>query len=294
MTFEEKYKRILLETFTYLINFLKENDLNWYAAGGTLIGTVRHKGLIPWDDDIDIHMPRKDFEKFLSIRSKLAGTEYEIKFLDKDNDYYMPFAKFCNKNTTIWEYEERPCLFGVYIDILPIDCVKGDVDSITMSFIEYNHVLTQYRRRCIHFNFSYFLRLMKHKQWHGVASQLRSLSYYFGKVDKYRLKFLNHESTLDTIDGNYYVCYAGVYGHKEIYKREWYREALQLPFENFTILAPIGYDAILTQLYGDYMTPPPPDKCIASHDDRFYVNLNEGLTMSEAKKRVKKGTHKEF
>lgn len=294
MTFEEKYRIILLETYSFLVEFLNENGLKWYAAGGTLIGAIRHKGIIPWDDDIDIHMPRKDFIKFLSLRHNLKDTKYEIKYLDNDSNYYMPFAKFCNKNTTLWEFEERDCLFGVYIDILPIDCVKGNIDTVASSFIEYNRIFTQYRRRCLKFKIPYFFKQIKKRKWQGVASQLRSLTYFFTTSEKYRSKYRDFESKLNVDEGDFYVCYAGVYGRKEIYKKEWYKDGIELPFENTKIIVPVGYDAILTQLYGDYMTPPPPEKCVASHDDRYYVNLKEGLTLLEAKKRIKKGIHKEF
>lgn len=95
-------KNKLNEVFQFTIDFLNSYNLNWCVAYGTAIGAVRHHGIIPWDDDIDIFMPREDYNKFMSLRGELYDTHYRIIAMGDDN-YWLPFAKLFDSNTTIWE-----------------------------------------------------------------------------------------------------------------------------------------------------------------------------------------------
>ena len=98
---------------------MQKNNLSYYAAYGTALGAIRHGGIIPWDDDIDVWMPRKDYERFLALRPSLVDTSFEILDI-QDKGYYLYFAKFCDKNTTLIEREGEPVI-GLYIDIFPLD-----------------------------------------------------------------------------------------------------------------------------------------------------------------------------
>lgn len=112
-----KYKEILCNTMKSFINICKEHNLQYYACAGTCLGAIRHKGMIPWDDDIDVLMPRSDYDKFLALKQKLQGTGYEI--VDSNNQFYNQwFAKFSDANTTIVEITDFPIVFGVYDNIL--------------------------------------------------------------------------------------------------------------------------------------------------------------------------------
>ncbi|KXB74135.1 hypothetical protein HMPREF1860_02125 [Prevotella amnii] len=109
----------LLSLFKEFTLFCKKNNLTYYAAYGTAIGAVRHHGIIPWDDDVDVWMPRKDYEKLLKLKTTLLKTNYEIINIE-NKGYYLYFAKFCNRNTSIIEREGEPNI-GLYIDIFPLD-----------------------------------------------------------------------------------------------------------------------------------------------------------------------------
>ena len=122
---ESLYKEKLLKTMKEFTDVCRRNDIEYIGAYGTVLGAVRHKGLIPWDDDIDVFMTRENYEKFLRLKKSLAGSGYEIVDLD-DKGYYLPFAKFCDTNTTIWEVESLPFVFGIFIDVFPLDFVEED------------------------------------------------------------------------------------------------------------------------------------------------------------------------
>ncbi|GAA6530400.1 hypothetical protein LPYR103PRE_23730 [Segatella asaccharophila] len=101
----EEVRVKLLQTFKAFIAFCEENNLQYYGECGTCLGAIRHKGFIPWDDDIDVCMPREDYEKVIALRGELKGSGYEIfKFGDESSDtgtYTTSFLKFCDANATI-------------------------------------------------------------------------------------------------------------------------------------------------------------------------------------------------
>ena len=118
--FLNKYKSKVLEVLKYTIKFCEKNNLKYYLADGSALGCVRHKGYIPWDDDIDIYMPRKDYNRLISLKEKVSLDGYTVKSL-KDKNYYLTFAKIYDSNTTVWEFKDCPDILGVYVDIFPLD-----------------------------------------------------------------------------------------------------------------------------------------------------------------------------
>ena len=100
----------------------REQNLTYYLVGGSLLGTLRHNGFIPWDDDLDIGMPRKDFERFISIANTVLGEEFELQWITTNKDYWQVFAKVVRKDTLFKEPGlKRFQPHGIFIDIFPLD-----------------------------------------------------------------------------------------------------------------------------------------------------------------------------
>ena len=120
-----KLRSVMLEILDEFARICDENNLNYFLHGGTLIGAVRHKGFIPWDDDIDVAMPRKDYEKFIDIFYNLENTNYYIlsdRSPENTSYYYNPFFKLCKKGTVFADKSIKPDEYsGIYIDIFPFD-----------------------------------------------------------------------------------------------------------------------------------------------------------------------------
>ena len=119
----------LLEMFTWLVDFMSKNNLRYYMIGGTMLGAVRHQGFIPWDDDIDIAMPRSDYEKLIALL-KDPVDHYLIETpRSLEKDYVYGYAKLYDMNTTMTEKKRKNITRGIYIDIFPLDGIGNTLDE---------------------------------------------------------------------------------------------------------------------------------------------------------------------
>lgn len=275
----QKYLSLLLQTMKDFDNFCNQNNFRYYACGGTAIGAVRHQGLIPWDDDIDVYMPREDYNKFLSLKNK-AVSDYEIIDI-RDKGYYVPFAKFSNKKTTIWEYQSIPFIFGVYIDVFPLDSCNGDITFLQSQGDSYKILVDKYVRSLSRHRFREYLNLWKKRQYKEIASLIWDVTYHRLNRIRYHREILAFEEELAKQQGEFYYCYGInlVYPH-EVFPKEWFDEYIMMPFENISVRMPIGYKQYLEQQFGDYMTPPPVENRV-SHHPKHHLDLERRLTIKQ-------------
>src|SRR5690554_3302921 len=118
---QEELKQVIRENLQAIHEFCEEYGLTYYLSDGTLLGAIRHKGMIPWDDDADICMPREDYNKLLELSSKLPEP-YKIGHYSLDSNYIYPFIKFMNSSTEVVEYfGKNTYKAGVWVDIFPLD-----------------------------------------------------------------------------------------------------------------------------------------------------------------------------
>ena len=274
------YRCILLQTMKDFIKLCEENDIKYVAAYGTVLGAVRHKGLIPWDDDIDVYMTRDNYEKLISLKDKIEKTSYEI--IDYNNtNYYLPFAKFCNKQTTLWEMEDYPFILGVFVDIFPLDYVpEGDNDAINLKY-KYKKYWIQYRRCLRKISKNQYLNNIHHHSLRLVLVGLRNKIYQPFKRF-FISRFIKTEHLIKEKNGNRYMCYTTSAQpiDKATYPKHWIENTIKVPFEDFLINIPQDYHNYLTNEYGDYMKLPPIGMRISNHF-HYFIDLNQRLTIDE-------------
>lgn len=263
LSLEEK-KKILVSILSKVHNFCDENNLKYFLTGGTLIGAVRHKGFIPWDDDIDIYMPRNDYEEFLYKFNK-ESERYQLISLKTDG-YYLPFGKVIDTRTILIENVDSDYKMGIYLDIFPLDNLSSNYNAALSLYKEvsfYRRLLaiknaTSDSKRKPYMNF--LLKVGK------VVIMPVSRKWILSKIDMISQKY--REDTSSQYIGA--IC-AAFYGEKEILKSEWFTERCLLEFEGGKFWAPKDYDAFLTQLYGDYMQLPPEEKRVTHHDNKAWL-----------------------
>lgn len=258
----EEMKKIELNILTYFTEVCEENNLRYYLGGGTLLGAVRHKGFIPWDDDIDVMMPRPDFQKLLSL--SINNENYNI-IKPGTAGYYYNFAKLVDTRTILEEKGiKRIDGLGVYIDIFPLDGMPETPDARKKRFKELNSIRKRINNTCL-------LRPKFHRNPFAYLNACRI--YNSNKnidLSSLQKKYLDSALKNSFDDSEFVFAAGGAYGARDIFPGKWFEKEIELQFENLSVKAFNGYDFYLTQLYGDYMTLPPEDKRVTPHHSIVY------------------------
>lgn len=277
-----RYKQLLLECLKFLKDYLDKNSLKWFVGYGACIGAVRHKGMIPWDDDIDILMPRKDYDILLSKKNELKKFGYEL-YSWHDGFSSIPFAKIINTHTSLWEIKYHPVVSGVFIDILPLESYDSTSSSnIKEQLTDYKKNILKYFCAMSEYTFKDMYYLAKTRQFHFFREGLLSF-YYRGQRKRILNRLIKIDNSHKIDNGDKYVVYSASHiypWYKEVLNKEWFDDYLLMPFEGIDVRIPVGYKEYLTHVYGNYMELPPEEKRVSRHY-HYYVNLEERKTIEE-------------
>ncbi len=259
----------LLKMLCWLHSYCKEHNLRYYLVHGTMLGAVRHKGFIPWDDDIDVGMPRSDYEKLREI-CKLSGKEqYVFEFPGDNCEYPYRWAKLFDTTTTQIEKQRYPVRRGINIDIFPLDGI-GET---------YEEALKNFRpiKRCRILNSMISCGLLKRRAWYKNALILlgRIISPLFISKTKLIKKMDDICKQRDYDSYEYVGSLLDEYGEKSLMQKEIYGNPTAIEFEGFMVNGVESPDKYLAALYGEYMKLPPEEER-DSHHDKILLDLNNG------------------
>lgn len=287
----KKLQQKTLETLKFAIRFFEQHGLSYYAYGGTCLGAVRHHNMIPWDDDVDLLMPYEDYQKFLKLKEEIDGTGKYKLLTPETPGYYDPICRITDTGTSIWRYYMNPIIFGTQIDVFPLYETDIDDDGKLTEMLNENLSLTwRYQRANQRYDWVRFKENIRHRHLRGL---LRNIKWAFStrNVRKYKMELDSFQSRLNTPGGHRLVNFASYIYGLETYDKEWFVKYIDMPFADFTIRVPAGYDAYLKSVFGDYMQLPPVEKRNPAHGC-YYINLSEGLTIDEIRRRISKGERK--
>lgn len=267
---DEKMKKVWaveLEILELFQNICEKHGLRYFAVGGTLLGAVRHKGFIPWDDDIDVGMPREDYDRFLQLcEGELA---YPYRLVTPMNDKcYRAHAQIRNCETTGYPVidENQMCNKGIFIDIFPLDGVADSRFAFAFQMLQMkvlNRILVNYFYFDTVHTGRVFIKRLFHKAVCG-AMKLFGAENVYAAYDKISARY-SEKGTKKV--GQISILFADKRYH---WNKDVFCEAEELPFEHLKIAAPKEWDRFLCNTFGNYMTIPENKKERALHTDMVF------------------------
>ena len=274
---QEESKTIQLSILQHFHDFCKRHQLRYYLAYGTLLGAVRHKGYIPWDDDIDLMMPRPDYLKFIDLFSQSDQRHYKAQSIQNNPDYFGTFGKIYDTRTIM--YQEYGLVekveIGVYVDIFPMDGLPEDEDDHKALY-----------KRTSSWTEAYLLSIRKFsakssnplkwliKTLCSIPCRLIGSHFFISKLEEIAMERRYDESTK-------VACVSSDRDIERWVNREHLEQSVLLEFEGGHYPAPSDYDGFLTRLYGDYMTVPPEDQRQQHYYSVFWKEDSEPAQLAE-------------
>ena len=269
-------QKSLLHTLKEFNSFCKDNNLTYYAAYGTLIGAIRHNGFIPWDDDLDVFMPRKDYDSLVRLLSAKCENKLQISYYNIGNSVYA-FAKVYLPEGTIWEYRQFPFIIGPWIDVFPLD--ESEKGEISTEYVKLHKLLWKYRKAMADVSLYSIIKQLNHQQILDAIIDTTKFVIYKPFKKLIRSRIVITETKIKSIKGQYFRAYLN--GDETfIYNKEWFAKTIEVPFEDTIVSIPIGYDKLLKLQFGNYMEMPPDNERHSKHDC-FYIDLDHNKTYDE-------------
>lgn len=253
-----------LEILDVIVKICNDNNLTYYLAGGSVLGAIRHKGIIPWDDDIDIMMYRSDLDKFEKLCEKQLPDGYFYQSSKTDPHYHHIFSKVRKDGTLFVEKQTASTgqHNGIFVDIFPIDSAKHECGLQSKQAMLANKIE----------------KILKVKD--NILSG-NFLDKVIATIFSERFLLLIQREVLSVFNNpknKYYVNFGSQYGvKKQTMKKSVYYPPIEIEFENRKYYIPNDYDHFLRKLYGDkYMELPPKNKRVTHNPIKIAFSREKG------------------
>lgn len=258
--------KVELEILDEIDKFCKKHKIKYFLVGGTLLGAVRHKGFIPWDDDLDIAMFREDYDKFILKYSEEKNDKYYVQSYETDKNYWNNFAKVRKRNTLFEEkrFVNLEVNKEIFVDIFPIDVApsggyaKIKIRSNIIKLLNSALLLKRKIKKIEECNFKLLTRF------------LAIFSTKFLAITQHKL--MTKDKNLNS---GYRVEYCSAYAIKKEYVKEKdFFPLLEMEFEGKKYPVPHHYKEYLSKIYGDYMKLPPKEKRVTHNVVKVSFNVS--------------------
>lgn len=259
----EEHKQVQLDILFEFADFCEKNNLKYFLAFGSLLGAVRHKGYIPWDDDIDVWMPRPDYDRFIEVfRNKNENENYSICVPSEKISKHSFLKLYNNRSFKIEsgvKYDNN--YLGVDIDIWPLDAQPDDYNEYKKWFKKLRFQYLLFFARISNLSYGSFVRRLKVFLLKCVCGTKKHI---LAKTDKLHNRYTyDNAKYIGTV-----ICYFDSINQR--FEKEWFENFVMLDFEGQKFRAPKEYDKVLTQQYGDYMKLPPIEQQVTHHCNNVF------------------------
>ena len=262
----EKVQQVQLEILLEFDRICKKNNINYQLFAGTLLGAIRHKGFIPWDDDIDVCLLRNDYERFLAVCEEELDPQYFLQTNKSDQNYIMQFAKIRKNNTVFLEKATANCHIhnGIYIDVFPLDGIRPNsfigamqqkllliIGRINLTRIKNLCTDTEMKlQKMIRLSFHYLMKLIPNRLTNTLQKKVCCMFQDY-KETEYVSHLTNGASSIRV--------------KKYVMKKNEFYNTIEGEFEGHKFPIPVEYDKVLKKLYGDYKKHPPVEERMPHH-----------------------------
>lgn len=250
-------RRVQIGILDSIADSCNRNGIRYFLSSGTLIGAVRHKGYIPWDDDIDLYMPRVDYERFLRCFNDSTG-RYRVLDPKKEKHYYYTFAKVVDTRTKMCETETKGYDIGIYVDIFPVDYVT---DNIALRRVIFRLKKLLYKiRRCKLSTENYLASALAFYCYRYLPMPVSMIEWLLRRltVRRKRTGTVANMSEAGPLIGG---CFPA----------ECIKDSVDILFEGKQYKTMAGYKEYLTLTYGDYMQLPPIDQRVTHSFEAYWI-----------------------
>lgn len=263
---QEEALKILLK----IDEICQKEHLTYYLAYGSLIGAIRENGIIPWDDDIDVMMPRPDYDKLEKYFLDHAAELEPLRLFGPGYTMDYPYAinRISNCDFYVDKENEKDYGLGIFIDLYPLDAMGNSLKEAEKR----KRISCRYASLC-------YLSTREKFTRDNTKSNLKMIiklpAFWFAKLigKNYFFRKLSGLSKLqDYSDASYVGCvvWAADDGYKGVFEKKWLGEGKRHAFEGHELMIPDDYDSILRKLYHEYMTPPPENERTGNHYYKAY------------------------
>lgn len=260
-------KKKLLDMLSWFHDFCETYNLRYYILGGTMLGAVRHQGFIPWDDDIDVGMPRSDYERLMVLMKDLNHRYILETPKSNQKDFFYPYAKIYDTKTTLVEHTRYKIIRGIYLDVFPLDGA-GKSKEESIAFFE-----PIKRKQNVLIAMTTGVRKGRSFYKNAAVVAMRIVPDCIVSKKKLLLSIDEMCAQKDFDQCEWVGNLMGNWMEREIMPRSVMGTPTAYTFEGLTVWGPEDYDGYLTSLYGNWRELPPVEKR-KTHHDFLYIDLS--------------------